>query len=168
LTRPRRLPDDAGHPVNGCDNPMANPNPGANWKGKRVSGGPGRPKGSPNRLTRERVEQELRHLALFDPRKLLGRTGKMTRTFTLRDIADLPDDVAACISSYDVVLGNQNKSDDALETVIKVRWYDKTKALELCCRSLGMLKDQVSLSASDDLLARLDAWKLKRRKPEDA
>ena len=125
--------------------------------------GPGKPKGTKDRLSRERVEQELRHLALFDPRKLLGRTGKMARTFTLRDIADLPDEIAACIASYDVVLGNQNKSDGALETVIKVRWYDKTKALELCCRSLGMLKDQVTIGTSDELLARLDAWKLRNR-----
>ena len=43
---------------------MANPNPMANWKGRRRNGGPGRPKGSVNKLTREDVERELRILAM--------------------------------------------------------------------------------------------------------
>lgn len=139
-------------------------NPVDRFKGKRNTGaGPGRPQGSKNKLTRERVEQELRFIALFDPRTLLGRVKKGKQSFTLREIADLPDEVARCIASYDVVLGNVDKSDESLETVIKVRWYDKVKALELCARTLGMLRDNLTISASEDILERLDVWKIQNR-----
>ncbi len=117
--------------------------------------GHGRPKGVKNKLTRERVEKELRHIALFDPRKLLGRVKHGAREFTLREIYALPDEIARCISSYDVVLGNVDKSDQKLETVIKVRWADKIKALELCAKTLGMLKEVHVIEGLDERKARL-------------
>jgi hypothetical protein len=58
------------------------------------------------------------------------------------------------------VKGNVDQSDDALETVIKVRWYPKDKALEMCARSLGMLKDAMHLTVSEETLDRLDEWKV--------
>jgi hypothetical protein len=107
-------------------------------------------------LTRARIEQEMRYGALFDPRKLLRKTGRgQTATFTLKAIAELPDDVALAIESYDVVLGNENRCDGHLETVVKVRWLNKTKALELCARALGMLKDVHQVIGLDERKARL-------------
>jgi hypothetical protein len=44
--------------------------------------------------------------------------------------------------------------------VIKVRWYPKDKALEMCARSLGMLKDSMHVTTSEETLARLDQWKM--------
>jgi hypothetical protein len=58
-----------------------------------------------------------------------------------------------------VVKGNVDRSDDALETVIKPRWYAKDKALEMCARSLGMLKDSMHVAISEETLDRLDEWK---------
>jgi hypothetical protein len=63
-----------------------------------------------------------------------------------------------------------DQSDHSLETVIKVRWYPKDKALEMCARSLGMLKDAMHLTVSDETLSRLDEWKaanLRARPPAD-
>ena len=81
---------------------MANPHPPT--AGLLRTAGPGRPKGSKNRLTVERVETAIRLLALFDPRQLIGKLGKgKAAQFTLKELAQLPDDVAACISSFDVV-----------------------------------------------------------------
>ena len=57
------------------------------------------------------------------------------------------------------VKGNADQSDHSLETVIKVRWYPKHKALEMCARSLGMLKDSVHVAVSEETLDRLDEWK---------
>jgi hypothetical protein len=61
--------------------------------------------------------------------------------------------------SWDTVKGNVDQSDHSLETVIKVRWYAKDKPLELCARSLGMLKDSVHLTVREETLDRLDEWK---------
>jgi len=62
-----------------------------------------------------------------------------------------------------VVKGNVDRSDDALETVIKPRWYAKDKALEMCARSLGMLKDSMHVAISEETLDRLDEWKVANR-----
>lgn len=144
---------------------MANSNPKtAHLKSARREAGPGRPVGSKNAITRDWVESHLRWRVDFDPvAALIERHGKgKDAVWTLRDLAALSPQERMCLESYDVVKGNVDQSDHALETVIKPRWYAKDKALELCARSLGMLKDNLSISAPEELLSRLDAWKVKR------
>jgi hypothetical protein len=63
--------------------------PNLNTSGLKRTAGPGRPKGSKNKLTVERIEEELRRIATFDPITLFERvrdptTGKIRRCFTLR------------------------------------------------------------------------------------
>lgn len=130
---------------------------------KRTAG-PGRPLGSKNKITREWVENHLRWRVDFDPRVFAEKCGKgKNPTWTLKEIASFPREVAMCIESYDVVMGNVNHADGALETVVKIRWYPKDKPLELCARSLGMLKDKIEITTDDELLARLDRAKIRAR-----
>ena len=86
------------------------------------------------------MEQHLRQRVEFDPvAALLERVGKgYAAIWTLRDLAKLTPAERMCLESYDIVKGNVDQNDHALETVIKPRWYAKDKALELCARSLGM------------------------------
>jgi hypothetical protein len=123
--------------------------------------GRGRPKGSKNKITREWVEQHLRQRVDFDPvAALFTRHGKGPgAVWTVRELAALSEAERMCLESVDIVKGNVDQSDHSLETVIKVRWYPKDKALEMCARSLGMLKDSVNITVSDETLARLDEWK---------
>jgi hypothetical protein len=127
--------------------------------------GHGRTAGTKNRITRDWVEKHLRWRVEFDPvQALLARHGKgKGATWTLRDIAALNEQERMCLESYDVVKGNVDQTDNALETVIKPRWYPKDKALELCARSLGMLKDKVEISAPEELLSKLDRAKVRAR-----
>lgn len=127
--------------------------------------GPGRPKGSKNRITKEWVEKHLRVRVEFDPVKaLIARHGKgKNATWTLRDLALLSPEERLCLESYDVVKGNVDQSDGGLETVIKPRWYPKDKALELCARSLGMLKDRVEVTVNEEHISRLDRAKARAR-----
>ncbi len=122
--------------------------------------GHGRPKGSKNKLTRERVEQELRVLALTNTAalsfaKLRDESGKIRRVFSLREVHDMPEEVQRCIASIKVRTENLTAGDDAQDTTVEIRWWDKVKALELCARSLGMLKDTVVIEGLDDRKARL-------------
>ncbi len=140
--------------------------PGGNPDRPVLPAGPGRPKGSKNRITRERVELELRRIAFNDiVGAYIARKGKHSRDFTLREVHEMPLDVRACIRSIDVVTKNLTAGDDAQDTVVKVTWWDKTKALELCARSLGMLKDTVVHEWDEGQLSRLDDWKAKNRQP---
>lgn len=103
----------------------------------------------------------LRQRVEFDPvAALLERVGKgHAAIWTLRDLAALSERERMCLESWDFVKGNVDQSDGALETVIKPRWYAKDKALEMCARSLGMLKDSTTVNVSEESLARLDRWK---------
>ena len=123
--------------------------------------GHGRPKGSKNVITKEWVEKHLRWRVEFDPiAALFTRHGKGAgAVWTLRELGALPESERMCLESYDIVKGNVDRSDDSLETVIKPRWYPKDKALELCARSLSMLKDTMHLTVSEETLDRLDEWK---------
>ena len=119
-----------------------------------AGGGPGRPKGSKNKLTRERVEKELRIIGLMNARQLFGN-GK--KRYTLREIADMPEEMQRCIKAIKVRTENLVAGDDATDQTVEVQLWDKVKALELCARSLGMLKDTIVVEGLDDRKARLRA-----------
>ncbi len=121
--------------------------------------GPGRPKGSKNKLTRERVEQELRYLALSDPIELFDRTAKGQRTFKLKEIHAMSVEMRRCIASVKVKTENLTAGDGSQDTTVEVRLWDKTKALELCARALGMLKDKIEIVVPEEQLSKLDRAK---------
>jgi hypothetical protein len=129
---------------------------------KRNGPGHGRTKGSKNKLTRERVEQELRVVALTNSARLMFGNGK--RKFTMREIAEMPEELQRCIASVKVKTENLTAGDDAQDTTVEIRLWPKVQALELCARSLGMLKDTVVHEFSETQLSMLDDWKRRNRK----
>jgi hypothetical protein len=149
--------------------PRGNAPGSPNTKHLKRAPGPGRPAGSKNAITKEWVEKHLRWRVTFDPvAALLERRRKgPDAIWTLRDLANLSEQERMCLESYDIVKGNVDASDNALETVIKPRWYAKDKALELCARSLGMLKDRVEVTLPEEQLSRLDRAKIRARKQDD-
>jgi hypothetical protein len=142
-----------------CDTliPMrkGNPKPTCRWTSATAPRHGGRPKGckDKNPLTVERVETEIKHLALFDPRKLIKQTKQgRTVTFSLREFAELPDEVAACISSYDVVVENLGVNDDKQDTVVKIRWYDKREMLALLAKHFKYVDDKSVMVLDEKLI----------------
>ncbi len=125
--------------------------------------GRGRTKGAKGRLTRERVEKELRIVALMNARQLFG-TGKKRNT--LLDVADMPEDMQRCIASVKVRTENLTAGDKKQDETVEIRLWPKVQALELCARSLGMLKDKVEISAPEELLSKLDRAKVRARGEE--
>lgn len=136
---------------------MANHNP------RKIGAGPGRPKGSKNKLTRERVEEELRYIAFSDPLGLFERSYGKQRKFTLRELDAMAPEMRRCIASIKVRTENLTAGDDAQDSTVEVKLWEKTKALELCARALGMLRDKVEITTSDELLSRLDRAKVRAR-----
>jgi len=133
---------------------MANPNPGKR-AGFPTTGGPGRPKGSKNKLTRERVEQELRYLAFSNIIQAFEGVHGNRRRFTLREIKAMPEEFQRAISSIKVRTENLTAGDGEQDTTVEIKLWSKDKALELCARSLGMLKDHVVIEDLDARKARL-------------
>lgn len=147
---------------------MANPNPVT--KHLKRTAGPGRPPGSKNKLTRERVEQELRVLAFTNTAaasfaKLKDPiTGKLRNVFSLKEVHEMPEEVQRCIASIKTRRENLGSGDGVQDETVEIRWWDKVKALELCGRALGLFKDKVELTISPEAqLSRLDKAKARAR-----
>jgi hypothetical protein len=124
--------------------------------------GPGRPKGSKDKLTAERVEEEIRRIATFDPVTLFERfrdptTEKIRRTFTLREIHAMDPDTRACIASVKVRTENLTSGDDAQDQTVEIKLWNKLDALALCAKHFGRVTDKHEVTVHlDELLARLD------------
>lgn len=91
----------------------------------------------------QRVLSELVRLGFSDIRELFDRDGN------LLDIKSLPDNIAASISSVEVVRRKgryktiDEDGNDADEFITKVRLWDKTKALSMLGKHFGLLKDVI-------------------------
>lgn len=127
-------------------------------KGERGAGGSngGRQKGTPNKVTNERIEKEVARIALMDPIEYFAITGgKAKRTCTLREVHAMSADARACIASIKVKTVNLTAGDGEQDTIVEVRFWDKVKALEMMMKRRGMFeKDNAQkASALEDLIA---------------
>ena len=124
--------------------------------------GPGRPKGSKDKLSVARVEEELRRIALLDPITLFERfrdptTGKMRRVFTLREIHAMDPETRACIASVKVRTENLTSGDDAQDQTVEIKLWNKLDALALCAKHFGWVTDKHEVTVHvEELLDRLD------------
>ena len=134
----------------------------------RPGGNPNRPplpppgtnsrKGSKNKLSRARVEEELRRIALLDPINFFQRNGRHSQRWSLRELSQMPPEARACISGLKVRTENLTAGDDKQDTVVEIKLCDKVKSLELCARYLKMIDDRTVLSVNlEDIEKRLRA-----------
>lgn len=134
--------------------------PGGNPDRPVLPAGPGRPKGSKNKITRERWELEVRRIALIDVASVFERvkdpaTGKVRRYFTLREVHAMDADTRACIASIKVRTENLTAGDKAQDETVEIKFWDKLKALELGARANGWLKDVVQVEGLSERKERL-------------
>jgi phage terminase small subunit len=79
-------------------------------------------------ITGGRILQEVARIALVDPRKLMDGDGR------LLPAAAWPDEVAACVASFEVTVGPSGAE------VSKVRFWDKNSALEKLMKNKGLFE----------------------------
>lgn len=93
-------------------------------------------------ITAERVLREIACLAFSDVRKLFDATGR------LRPIHELEDDVAAALGSIELEREKTTRKATDVEEVtveecvVKVKEWDKLRALEMLAKNLGLVKEQ--------------------------
>jgi hypothetical protein len=131
--------------------------PGGNPDRPPLPNGPGhgKTKGAKNKITRERWEREVRFLAFSDVAQLFDRVAKGKRTFTLREIKDMPEEIRRCIASVKVRTENLTAGDQAQDTTVEIRLWSKTDALQLGARANGWLKDVVQVEGLSERKERL-------------
>lgn len=95
-------------------------------------------------VTQDMVIKELAKIAFLDIRKLYTENGQ------LKNIADMDSETAGAISSLETLEEYEGYGDDRekIGDTQKVKLLDKTKALELLGRHLGMFKDKVTIDGN--------------------
>lgn len=94
-------------------------------------------------VTAERVLQELERIALADPLDAYDENGMP------RALKDMPEGLRRTISQIDT---ETSVSEDGVTTTVrKIRFWDKSKSLELFLRHMGLLQDKsrVELTGKD-------------------
>ena len=88
-------------------------------------------------VTQDMVIKELAKIAFLDIRKLYTENGQ------LKNVADIDSDTAGAISSLETLEEYEGYGDDRekIGDTQKVKLLDKTKALELLGKHLGMFND---------------------------
>lgn len=104
-------------------------------------------------LTAERVLEEIRRLAFSDIRSLFDDKGN------LRRLKELTPEQAAAIASVEVVTRNLTSGDDQLDTIHKLKVWDKPKSLEMLAKHFKLLTEKVEVTGDEELMRRLDSWK---------
>ena len=92
-------------------------------------------------VTQDMVIKELAKIAFLDIRKLYTENGQ------LKNVADIDSDTAGAISSLETLEEYEGYGDDRekIGDTQKVKLLDKTKALELLGKHLGMFKEKVTI-----------------------
>lgn len=125
---------------------MSNPNPVTT---RLTKAGPGRPKGSKNKITRDRWEKEVRALALSNIVQAFTAVHGNKRTFSLKELRAMPEEMQRAISSVKVRTENLTAGDGEQDTTIEIRLWDKVAALALGAKANGWLKEIVQVEGLD-------------------
>lgn len=88
-------------------------------------------------VTQDRVLLEIARLAFNDPRKAFDDEG------TLLPVKQWPDEVAAAISSIKVT--EQRIDEETVTQLKEIKFWDKSKNLDMAGRHLGMFSDKLQL-----------------------
>lgn len=86
--------------------------------------------------------QEASRIADSDIRKVFTDDGQ------IKPIHEWPEEIARCISGAEVVKRNVDSGDGKIDDVLKIKLWDKMKALELLFKYHGLLKEQVEHSGA--------------------
>ena len=135
-------------------------------KGSDKTPGSGRKPGSLNRRTRairarllsdeeltvESTVEAIRRGQQYDIRWLLDEDGNF------KPIHQLTEEEAWCIAGVEVVIKNAKAGDGHTDEVLKLKFVDRARYVELAAKHQGMLTDKVEITGDwDKLAARLAA-----------
>jgi phage terminase small subunit len=109
----------------------------------------------------DRALREAARLAYSDVRALYDEQGK------LKPVKDWPDDLAAAIGGVEFVRRNVEGGDGHQDDVIKVKVWDKPKALEMLFKHMGLLieRSEVTIKGSIEEKLRAGRERVRNGKP---
>jgi phage terminase small subunit len=106
-------------------------------------------------LSATRTLEEVRRIAFADPAGCFDALGN------LLPIADMAPETRTAIASVTVVKRNVTSGESRADEVHEVRLWDKVRALESLAKHFGLLVEKVEHTGSVELVARLQAARLR-------
>lgn len=102
-------------------------------------------------ISADRVLAELAALATVDARSFFDHDGN------LKPLHTLTPEQGAALAGFEVVKKNLAAGDGKVDTVHKIKLWDKPRALELLAKHLKLLTEHVQIDVSVNLVDRLQA-----------
>ncbi len=93
-----------------------------------------------NELSADRVMEEYRRVGFIDHRTFFDAHGN------LKPIAEWDEVQGAAVASTEIVIKNAAAGDGVTDRVLKLKTWDKMKALNDLAKHFGLLEDKVSIS----------------------
>jgi phage terminase small subunit len=90
-------------------------------------------------LSAARVLEELRRVAFADFRALFDTKGR------LKPVSEWMPEQAAAVAQCEGISGNADAGDQRHDCVVRVKTWDKTKALEILAKHFGLLMDKTEV-----------------------
>jgi hypothetical protein len=97
----------------------------------------------------DRTLRAAANIAYSDFRHLFDENGN------LLDPHRMPDSIAFAVAGVEVVKRNITRGDDEVDTIHKVKLWDKPRAIEFLMKHFGMLTERVELSDPQAVVGRL-------------
>lgn len=88
-------------------------------------------------ITAQQVLREIAKLSFSNVKMLFDADGN------LKPIHTLTDDEAACIASLEVIKKNAEAGDGKIDTVHKVKTWDKVRSIEMLAKHFALLTERV-------------------------
>lgn len=106
-------------------------------------------------LTATRTLEEMRRLGFSNIKNLFDAKGD------LKPIHELSDEDAACIASLEVIMKNATAGDGKIDRVLKIKVWDKPKVMEMLGKHFALLTERVRIEGDADLIAALQAGRMR-------
>jgi len=103
-------------------------------------------KANRTKATADKVISELYHLVSFDPVSILSEDGCL-----IKDMRSMPAATRKCIAAVDIQETFEGTGDNRVWTgyIKKIKFWDKTKALEMLGKHHKLITDRLEASAPD-------------------
>lgn len=101
-------------------------------------------------LSAVRVLEEMRRLAFVDPADFYDAEGN------IKPLHEIPPESRAALAGIETVIQNVKAGDGLVDRVHKIKFWNKTHALELLGKHLKLLTDVVQVVDGDKMIERLN------------
>jgi len=96
-------------------------------------------------LTAARVLEELRRLAFADLRQFFDSAGN------LKPLSALTAEQGSQLAGVEVIKKNAEAGDGHIDTVHKIKLWDKTRSLEMLCKRFGLLVERLDVGGAIEI-----------------